>query len=404
MTKAAFDARNLLDFAEGGSLTKSAKGPAAFFGSQLQGLRRESNALNAFKDPKYAAKTVLKGMIYLTIPTILNFLRNEEDPEYLNASQVRRDTMWFVRLPESMGGKAVWLPKPPGILGYGFTVPVERAMMAFRKEDPEAFKSFWQGVVTHIPNPVPTAGRWPFEAVSNYSVYQGRPVVPEHLQEKPAEYQFTPETSLTSRKLAGAVKKVKDVAGVQGNLPGSAGHIDSPIMLDYILDSVFGTLGRTARKGANVGRDELSWLIESMGGNPIAGMDFGGIDAIFTGMRGEDEAVRPEQSVMSRFQVDPARYGDEVLNRFYKKAAYLNTESEREKLGEESQADTSELKGMEKAKKKITALRREMEAESDPEAIAMIRQDIVDIASDWVDLPKGAEQAPKRRVAGVASR
>lgn len=346
---AQFQSRNLMDFAEGGKSTAFLKGPAAFFGSQLQGLRREAAALNFSRDPKGAAKATLKGLLYLTIPTVLNAINNRYNEEYQTANQAKKDLMWGIKLP---GVKhTLWIPKPPGIIGWGFTVPFERAIAFTAQHDHQAFDHWLGSAAGNIPNPVPTGARLAAELPANYSFFQDSPIVPESLKNKPPDLQFDRGTSMLARKVGGA-------AGV------------SPMKVDYGIRGITGTLGQRAIRGFNV----------------AGGVGVPGIDALIPRPEGESAPDRP--ALLQRFSEDPTKSGGEALRRFYDKRAVLSQEIERLKSGGNTDANVAMLKPMDEAARRLSELRKAMDDSRSDEERAGLRQAMISIASGFIDLPQ----------------
>jgi hypothetical protein len=322
----AFESRDYLDFAMGGTQTRRFKGPAAFFGSQLAGTLREARA---FKETP--VKTIAKGLAYITAPTLALYAINRNDENYWDQPQWLRDTTWLLPIGKGADGKTRFfpLPKPPGLIGYGFTVPFERAFQHFDQKDKKALDGLFKGFAsTAIPNPTPSVVRTGVEHVTNFSFFRRQPIEGQGLQRLPVDMRIDETTSLAAQKIAQGLKAM--------------GFPVSPKKLDYDMRASLGTLGRY---GINKAVD------------PLISMKTG------------QKAPNTNDSIFKRFSAgDSSDRNSETINRFYDKLTTLRQEKEREKAGRESEMDTSELKGMEKTAERLTKLRtRIKEAETQEE-------------------------------------
>lgn len=340
--RAAFEARDLLDFQIGGRETRRFKGPAAFFGSAMAGTLREARAFR-----EAPMKTTIKGLAYLTVPTIINYAMNRDDPDYWKASQVKRDIAWRFEV----GGKEVWVPKPPGIIGYMFTVPFERALQFMDQKDPKALDRVLSGMLSQlVPNPVPTALRAPFEVAANYSFYGDRPIESESLQRRPPELRYDERTSLLSRNLA---SKLKEKTGVG----------ISPVKVDYLIRSFTGSGGQ--------------YLNNTLGNAVIS--------------KATGQPVPHHGDSIMRWFWDTPRQSDAV-GRFYEHLADLRQERERRRQGlGRTNVDLSKLPRMERASRAISDLRKRMEAATDEAHKNALFQRIDSIATRFAPLPEGAK-------------
>lgn len=217
-TEAAFDARNISsDFGRRGANTQSISMMAAFFNATIQG-----NVIfleRLIEDP---IRTSTRGILAYTIPTLLLYLVNRDDPEYEEIPRWQKDLFWLVKAPNG-----VWLRIPkPFIVGTVFSTLPERFLEFVDKRDPDSLEGLAQLLVTgNIPNPFPTGLTPIIENITNYSFFLDRPIVGQGIENLPPEYQYT-ETTSEVAKLTGQLLNV------------------SPAKVDNLLYGYFATLGR----------------------------------------------------------------------------------------------------------------------------------------------------------------
>jgi hypothetical protein len=365
--KASAESRGLMDFNEIGFLTQWARPYAAFFGSALQG---EKRGLVALKEAPL--RTLGKGLTFITLPSIINVLMNQDDDEYLTANTSQRDMNWFFRGPN---GKGYWIPKPHGLLGWMFSVPFERHLLDTLKNDPKAWDDSFDQVWKSVPNPFPTWSRFLGELALNKSMFLDRPIVPKEFEDYPRAEQYDKETSLFARGVASGIEKVKPDRFEKLPL-----YLDSPFAIDYILYSLTGGVGKIVNKGV--------------------------INHVFKdAVRKEGEPGPYAVEVFGRFQSKPQHFGGEVLNRFYDKLDRLEQmKNSEDHTGEVvSEFDPIELRQMNKALREMAEIREEIKAldgVEDLKEIEALRRELIDIAADFVELPEGAlgrNPAPSQR-------
>lgn len=205
------------DFARRGASTASMSAMSAFFNARIQGYTITAETI--IKNP---GKSMLKGAIGFTLPTILLYLLNRDDPEYWEIPRWQKDLFWLVKMPNG-----VWLriPKPFEIGTIFATIP-ERFLEYVDKKDPKSIDGLFDLLITkNIPNPTPTGLVPIYENIANYSFFLGRPIVPQGVQNMPPADQYTPTTSEVAKILGGTINY-------------------SPAKVDNIIYGYFATLGR----------------------------------------------------------------------------------------------------------------------------------------------------------------
>lgn len=226
--QATLEARDIsTDFAMRGSseLLRYVTTGVAFMNARIQGLYRlqrevaEKGGKVAF-NPQRAMRFTLRALVGLTLPSILLWWRNHDDPRYKGLPEWIKLTHWVILA----GDKAYLIPKPFEIGATFATIP-EQTLEYIAKEDGEKYAEALAYIVAQAfqLDPTPTAVKGLVELGKNKD-FAGRPIVPESLERVAPEEQFTSYTSETAIQ-------VGQKFGV------------SPAKLDHLVRSYFGTLG-----------------------------------------------------------------------------------------------------------------------------------------------------------------
>lgn len=195
----AFSSREVtLDFLRIGASAKSMNIITAFFNAGLEGTDR---MVRAFKDNP--GRSTWKSMISITLPSILLYFANRNDPRWKEIPQWQKDIFWIVLTPEHI----YRIPKP-FLLGILFGSVPERVLEYIDTEDPEAFNSLFDTVVKGItPNLIPTAALPIMENYSNHSYFLDRPIVGRGEQDLIKSQQFGQYTSELSKIIGGVINR-----------------------------------------------------------------------------------------------------------------------------------------------------------------------------------------------------
>lgn len=198
--EAGFESRDItLDFARRGSQTRAVNMLVAFWNAQVQGLNKLTRA---FRDKPM--QTTFKAVSGITLPSVLLYLHNRNDPRYQEIPQWQKDLFWVI--PVGDDGPIIRIPKPfeVGII-FG-TVP-EHILSWVDNKDPEALKSVGKTLLeASAPGYIPTALQPMIENVSNYSFFKQQPIVSESAERLPKELQANRYTSETAKKIGEKVK------------------------------------------------------------------------------------------------------------------------------------------------------------------------------------------------------
>lgn len=226
--RAAAAARDIsVDFARRGTDTAVLRHLSAFWNARLQGYDRLAQAFK--RDPQ---GTTAKAVAYITVPSVLEYMLNREDPEYFEIPRWQRDLFWVFKV----GGHWLRVPKPFE-LGIVFGTLPQRALEWMDTNDPGGFQEsaaeFLQDQAYGMA-PVPTFALPLIENWANRSQFLQRPIVPRGLEGVDPAEQFTRGTS--------------EVAKGVGRMLGM-----SPAKVDNTLFAYTGGLGRLATEIVDIG-------------------------------------------------------------------------------------------------------------------------------------------------------
>ena len=189
--EAALESRDItLDFSRRGSHTKKANQIIAFFNATIQGADKMARAFK--EDPR---GMTVKTMLYITLPSILLWYMNKDDERYQELPQWEKDTFWIIPGKENM----YRVPKPfeAGVL---FGTSFERMLQYFddakNNRKSVGFKGFGDRVIDSLaPSFMPTAMIPVVEAMTNYSLFRQRDIIPQSQENLPARLQYGANTS-----------------------------------------------------------------------------------------------------------------------------------------------------------------------------------------------------------------
>ena len=231
--ESAFDARDsTLDFARVGAATRSLNMIVAFWNASLQGTDR---FVQVHRDnPK---QTIIRGTVGMTIPTVILYALNHDDDDWNELPRWQRDFFWMIPTrgtPLYEHTRFIPVPKP-FLWGVIYSSGPERILDFIKTKDASAFDGLAKSIKeSSTPNFVPTGLVSTIEWWANKSMFTGRPVVPQHLENLPAQHQALPWTSEFSKGMAKLFTEV--------------GMEVSPIKLDQAIFGVTAGAGRTVLK------------------------------------------------------------------------------------------------------------------------------------------------------------
>lgn len=218
-TEAGIEARDVtLDFGRHGKSTQSLNQTIAFFNAAIQGTDK---MIREFKE--HPAQMTVKTFMGITLPSVLLWYLNKDDPRYQELPQWQKDIFWVIPGKDTL----YKIPKPfeLGIL-FG-TVPERMMQYMYDKEkgrNGPGFKGLGGSIWSNLaPSFIPTGLLPALEWISNYSFFMGRNIVPLSQSKLPDRQQYGPYTSYLARKVGNAFdlspRKIDNtIQDVGGNL------------------------------------------------------------------------------------------------------------------------------------------------------------------------------------------
>lgn len=217
--EAGIEARDVtLDFGRHGKSTQSLNQTIAFFNAAIQGTDK---MVREFKE--HPGQMLTKTFIGITVPSLLLWYLNKDDPRYQELPQWQKDIFWVIPGKDTL----YKIPKPfeLGIL-FG-TVPERMLQYMYDKEkgrNGPGFKGLGGSIMDNLlPSAIPTGLLPAIEWISNYSFFMGRNIVPLSQSKLPDRQQYGPYTSYLARKVGNAFnlspRKIDNtIQDVGGNL------------------------------------------------------------------------------------------------------------------------------------------------------------------------------------------
>jgi hypothetical protein len=238
---AAFQARDLQDYAIAGTAIRSLNRYVIFLNAAIRGLTRTAQGIK--ENPKRFAT---KWLIYAALPEIFAYLWNwlaGDDDELAQLPAWQRDYFLNFKL-----GPDLWLriPKPfeLGAVASGFGRAIQYA-----RGDEKAFEG-WAGSVLKATTPVDEGAMLgPFkafgEALANYDIFRDKPIVPPY--ENTLEIELRSGTENASR----IGQLIQEAIGVDAR------------KIDHIIKSQLGGVGELAMDVSDTGRADQPGLTKA---------------------------------------------------------------------------------------------------------------------------------------------
>lgn len=237
LLSAGLDSREVtLDFARVGDQARAMNMITAFFNAQVQGIDR---AYRAIKDNPMG--TLSKIGVGITLPSVMLWVANHDDPRYKEIPGWQRDLFWIVMTKDHI----YRIPKPFE-LGIIFGSGVERMLDAMAGQmDAKDLKEFLTTTGGGlVPNLIPSGISPVVEHMTNHSFFNGHSLIPSNLEKMLPEYQYTEYNS----------ELTKAIGHIVGTVPGVKNtSMASPMIIDNYLRAWTGGLGNYALQIADAG-------------------------------------------------------------------------------------------------------------------------------------------------------
>lgn len=228
-----------VDFARIGAKTRAMSLISAFFNAAVQG---EERVIRAFAENPVGVTT--KMMTAITLPSILLYLSNREDPRWHEIPRWQKDLFWIVFTKDHI----YRIPKPHSA-GIMFGSLPERMLEAYESDHPGAMKDLEKSILsTFIPNMIPTVAAPIVDQFANRSLFTGAPLIPAAQEKMLPEYQYTEYTTETAKaigQIMGAFPGMRDrsIRDEDTFIGGVARALTTPILVENYVRSWTGGLG-----------------------------------------------------------------------------------------------------------------------------------------------------------------
>ena len=199
-SEAAFSARNVnLDFASGGAANKAANRVVAFWNPTFLGWEQLVREMK--ENP---VRTSTKMFLGITLPSILLYLANKDDPRWKDIPQWKKDLSWIIMTKDHI----FHIPKPH-VQAILFGSMPERFLEWLDTRDPDLMSDTLKNAAeAGAPGFLPTAILPFIENAANFNFFRGQPVVPASRERLTPEFQYTRFTSETAKKVSGIVRHI----------------------------------------------------------------------------------------------------------------------------------------------------------------------------------------------------
>ena len=245
-----------VDFGRSGDYGAAWSAVEAFGNPMIQGADRFARALR-----DQPITTMIRGVGVLTVPTVLTYMLNRDNPDYHNVEEYEKQMN--LNLWQLDNGRFARLPMPPGMETQVFSYTTRKFLEWADGVDPSIVDEIASGLLEEVPGLhhargldfLPTAIQPIVEASvgpGGYSEFRDAELIPKGLQYpnvRPEE-QFTDGTSQTVRALSTA-RFPEWVPGLGGStvsekLPFLSRVAGSPIRAQHVLRGLTGTVGQSA--------------------------------------------------------------------------------------------------------------------------------------------------------------
>ncbi len=229
-----------VDFARMGAKTRAMSLITAFFNAAVQG---EERVIRAFAENPVGTTT--RMMAAITLPSILLYLSNRDDPRWKEIPRWQKDLSWIVFTDEHI----YRIPKAHSA-GIIFGSLPERMLEAFESDNPGALKDLEKSILsTFVPNMIPTVAAPVVDQFANRSLFTGAPLIPAAQEKMLPEYQYTEYTTELAKaigQIMGAFPGMRDrsIRDEDTFIGGVARALTTPILVENYVRSWTGGLGQ----------------------------------------------------------------------------------------------------------------------------------------------------------------
>lgn len=195
--EAGIESRDVtIDFGRHGKSTRGANQTIAFWNAAIQGTDKMVREFKA-----HPGQMLTKATVGITLPSVLLWYLNKDDPRYQELPQWQKDIFWIIP-----GKNTLYKIPKPFELGVLFgSVPERVCQYMYDKEkgrNGAGFKGIGVAIAENmLPSYLPTGQLPMIEWITNYNFFTGRNIVPLSQQNLPDRDQYGPYTSYVARKI-----------------------------------------------------------------------------------------------------------------------------------------------------------------------------------------------------------
>jgi len=243
--EAAYQARDLMDFARGGVKAKELNRYIAFMNANIQGKSKVLRSLG--KDPLGVS---LRLAISMGLPSVAAVVALGSASEYqknriMDASDWEKNAYWLVPAPGSET-EILRIPKP-----FDYSVVangIEAGLKDIMYNDPMAWDNYLtENAINTASVPYMFTGVLPLmEGITNYSFFKGAPLVARSYEGLEKIDQATPSTSDTAKLIAKGISKLPFKGAFLGNFA-------APMVIDNTISGYTAGMGKLATMGLDAG-------------------------------------------------------------------------------------------------------------------------------------------------------
>jgi len=252
--RAGFESRDItIDFAKMGTQMQALNRISAFFNARVQGYAKIYDAFQ-----QRPLQTSAKIFSYITLPSILLWYKNHDDPRYQQLPRWQKDLFWIVITGEGTVDNpqdyTVWRIPKPFELGLLFGTGAERMMDFVETKDPGHLNKFLYEFAKDSAlsmGPIPDFAKPFIEFWANRNFFTDRPIVSRGMENMLPEFQYDQYTSATAKTIGKVVNEITSGYGPS-----------SPQKIDHLISSWTGTLGRYAIQAADKALVESGLVVE----------------------------------------------------------------------------------------------------------------------------------------------
>lgn len=247
--RAGYNAREItLDFSKGGVRSKYINQLSAFFNTNIQGVVKVAEIL---KDTPLKAVAIMGSIGVLNAYLNFDFEKGSLDEEIAEVPNVQRHINYVFKTENEDGESIIWRIPKPQQLGYISTVFEEAFYYLFSGMKKEAREKFVENTAKALYDelnfaPFPNAFLTPFETISNYSTFTGKPIVPAYMEKILPEYQYTDATSETAKSISRLLAAL-----------GDEETTISPMKIEYMIRGYTGGFGNALLKTADTAGEKM---------------------------------------------------------------------------------------------------------------------------------------------------